>query len=340
MGKNNFDFLRFAFALIVVLSHTVDLSLAPSIQFLKPYLDTHVSVTGFFVISGCLISASYIRSSSLRSYLEKRARRLLPAYILIVVLAVVIFSGFSTLSLTNYFTSKQLYSYLLSNLFFLNFIQPCLPGVFEANNLCAVNGALWTIKVEVGFYLVLPVIIWGLNRTKKKWLFLAILYLFGLGYYYGISYLSHVMPHKQGLLYTLKNQLPGYLTYFSAGILLFQYLDFVKKNITLLSTIALPVFVIEYMYGLEVFLPLAMTILIAAIAFGFSFLNNFGKYGDVSYGIYIFHFPFIQALISLGFFNRFEPMLVLVMLVLFVLLLGFLSWHLLEKRFIKRSFSA
>ncbi|MCE2740513.1 MAG: acyltransferase family protein, partial [Sphingobacteriales bacterium] len=92
MGKNNFDFLRFAFALVVVFSHIIDLSLAPSLQYLKPFFDTHISVTGFFIISGCLISASYLRSTSLSSYFEKRARRLLPAYILVIVMSVLVFS--------------------------------------------------------------------------------------------------------------------------------------------------------------------------------------------------------------------------------------------------------
>ncbi len=94
MGKNNFDFLRFAFALIVVFSHVIDLSLAPNLQFLKPFFDTHISVTGFFVISGCLISASYMRSSSISSYFEKRARRLLPAYFLVIILSVLVLSFF------------------------------------------------------------------------------------------------------------------------------------------------------------------------------------------------------------------------------------------------------
>ena len=48
--------------------------------------------------------------------------------------------------------------YLGWNLAFLNFMEPALPGVFEANRFTEINGALWTLKIEVMFYLVLPLL--------------------------------------------------------------------------------------------------------------------------------------------------------------------------------------
>ena len=336
MGKNNFDFLRFAFALVVVFSHIIDLSLAPSLQYLKPFFDTHISVTGFFIISGCLISASYLRSTSLSSYFEKRARRLLPAYILVIVMSVLVFSILSTLSFVDYFSSKQLYSYLLSNLFFVNFIQPCLPGVFADNAYCAVNGALWTIKVELGFYLVLPLIIYGLKRVKHKLVYLFCLYVLGLVYQYGLTYAMQLWPAKVAVLTTLQHQLPAYLSYFISGIILFQYGAYIKQKQLVLGAIATLVFVIEYMAGLEILRPLAMAVLIGNIAFGFSSLHNFGKHGDISYGIYIIHFPLIQCVVSLGFFQHYNPMAMFIGIILVVLVLGFLSWQFVESRFIQR----
>jgi peptidoglycan/LPS O-acetylase OafA/YrhL len=103
-----------------------------------------------------------------------------------------------------------------------------------------------------------------------------------------------------------------------------------------LGVIASIVFVVEYAAGIEVFRPLAMAVLIGCFAFGISYLNNFGKYGDVSYGIYILHFPIIQCLVSLGFFELFNPFILLIAIVIVVVLLGFLSWHFIESRFIKR----
>ncbi|MBJ7429314.1 MAG: acyltransferase, partial [Bacteroidia bacterium] len=156
MNKNNFDFLRFLFAFIVVLSHIIDLSQFHLFLPFKRYFDSHLSVTAFFIISGFLIAGSYIKTNNIKQYFTKRAKRLLPAYIFVIVFSFFFFSFFSELNFLQYFSSPVLYKYLLANLFFTNFIQPCLPGVFDNNLLCTINGALWTIKVEVMLYFCIP----------------------------------------------------------------------------------------------------------------------------------------------------------------------------------------
>jgi peptidoglycan/LPS O-acetylase OafA/YrhL len=126
------------------------------------------------------------------------------------------------------------------------------------------------------------------------------------------------------------------LSYFAAGIFVFYYLDWIKKHLSKLLAPAMLVFVLEYVNDLEVFKPIALAILITYLAFGLSFLNNFGKYGDVSYGIYILHFPLIQLLVSLGLFKQYNVFLLLFSIVFVVIGLGFASWHLVEKPFLKR----
>ncbi len=337
MQKNNFDFLRFVFALIVVLSHIVDLSQHPDLLFLKKYFDSHLSVTGFFIISGYLIAGSYVNTSDTRKYFVKRAKRLLPAYVFVVMAVAVLFSFISTQTIGSYFSSPQLYKFLLSNLSFLNFLQPCLPGVFGSNLLCTVNGALWTIKVEVSFYLVLPILIYFIHRFNKKvWVF-VLLYLVGLTYQIGLDELAHVKPENSAFFEILQHQLPGFLTYFVAGIFLYYFKDIFRKYRNGLSLIALLVFVIEYYINWEIFRPMAMAILILYFATGFKFLNNFGRYGDFSYGIYIYHFPIIQTAIALQLFQLYPPFLVGFSVLVCVGTMAFLSWNLLEKRFLQRA---
>ncbi|MGB4757334.1 MAG: acyltransferase, partial [Candidatus Methanoculleus thermohydrogenotrophicum] len=59
-------------------------------------------------------------------------------------------------------------------------------------------------------------------------------------------------------------------------------------------------------------------------------LNNFGRAGDFSYGMYIYHYPIQQALIQVS--GNTLPLPTLCGLsFLLVLPLAFLSWHTIEK---------
>lgn len=65
----------------------------------------------------------------------------------------------------------------------------------------------------------------------------------------------------------------------------------------------------------------------------FRYLGNFGRYGDISYGVYIYHFPVIQALIVAGLFKS-NLLFGVLGAIVTVFLMAFLSWHLVEKRFL------
>jgi peptidoglycan/LPS O-acetylase OafA/YrhL len=336
MAKNNFDFLRFLFAFIVVLFHIVDLSQNADIHFLKPYFDFYLSVTGFFVISGFLVTGSYIKSQNIKQYFLKRARRLLPAYIFVILCCALFFSLAGTFSLADYFKSSMLFKYLATNLLFLNFLQPCLPGLFLNNLICTVNGALWTIKVEVCFYLILPLLIIIANRIRKKYILFISIYLLAILYQNLCVYFSGISPEHAHLFKNLKHQLPGFMTYFISGIALYYYIDIFNKKKHLWLLLALPVFVIEYYFKLEILRPVSLSVIILYVALGFKSLNNFGRYGDFSYGIYIYHFPLIQLVVSLNWFNKYNPWLVAIGIIITVLFLSILSWNFLENKFLHR----
>lgn len=66
----------------------------------------------------------------------------------------------SDLTPAQYFTDSGLIKYLAANLSFLNFLHPTLPGVFQGQEFVnpAVNGSLWTMKIEWALYLSVPLI--------------------------------------------------------------------------------------------------------------------------------------------------------------------------------------
>jgi peptidoglycan/LPS O-acetylase OafA/YrhL len=332
--NNNFNFLRLLLAYIVVIHHSAALS--GHKYPLAELFDAHVAVCCFFVISGFLIIRSYWMSDSLKDYFIKRCKRLLPAYFLVIIFCTVLLSFFSNLSMIDYFKSPQLIKFFLSNALFMNFLQPSLPGVFTGNIYQWVNGSLWTIKLEVCFYIIVPLLAYifaKLNDKKRINLFLAALYIFGYAYNLTCMYISKRID--SGLMKILAHQLPGFIQYFAVGIFCAINYDFVRKHEKYLIIPGIVIVALYYMFSNDYLLPIGLGILIMYSAFNFPIINNIGKNGDYSYGVYIFHFPIIQLLISAGYFNL-NKNITLLLVFGAVFGISYLSWHLLEKKVLKR----
>lgn len=164
--KNNaFNFIRLICALIVIYEHSVILT---EMKVLPLNLRS-VAVNVFFILSGFWVTLSYLRSSSVKEYAKKRCNKIFPLYFTVVILSAILLVFFSNLSAKDYFTNSEFYKYLIANLTTLNFIHPTLPGVFEGLALGgSVNGSLWTIKIELGFYIILPLIVYLINKMSKN----------------------------------------------------------------------------------------------------------------------------------------------------------------------------
>ncbi len=332
---NCFDFLRFLFAGIVMLNHLVFITQLPVLQPLLPFFNTYISITGFFVISGFLITQSYVRSSSCKSYFIKRAKRLLPAYLLVIITCAVGLVFLSTYNATTYFTNPQLGKYLLANLSFLNFLQPCLPGVFESDVFdCSVNPALWTLKIEVAFYLCVPFIIWLIRKVKRSWIVLLVIYILSVCYRNGLHWYADYADRYMFVI--LARQLPGFMSYFAVGMLICLHKDwFIQYKNTLLFP-AIGITALEWWLGWEWLLPLAFGIIVLWCAYSLSALNNFARFGDISYGMYIYHAPLIKILYTIGFFTVLNEWIASGVFILIVVGISLLSWHIMERRILQR----
>ena len=211
LTRNNFDLLRLLFAGSVCLVHSYDLSGLPQLAFLGRILSPAVAVKSFFVVSGFLIFMSYERSSSLATYARKRMRRIYPAYFTVVMLCAVGLVGVSSQGAADYF-SLAWGRYVLANLVFLNFLQPGLPGVFTDNAITAVNGALWTLKIEVMFYFSVPLWVFLLRRLSPLPVLLLVNFSFSVASRMSLqksfrsqrtnlTMLAQLLPHFQKLLH-------------------------------------------------------------------------------------------------------------------------------------------
>lgn len=147
----NFDVMRLIAALLVVVSHTFPLAGQPALTIRGVEDLGALGVSVFFVISGYLVAASYIRDP--KSYLLKRVLRIEPGLIASLVVTVVLLSFVTTAPQAEYWRAGALYIVRNALLYPATYE---LPGVFQGLAMAGVvNGVLWTLRLEFTFYLVL-----------------------------------------------------------------------------------------------------------------------------------------------------------------------------------------
>lgn len=330
INSNNFDFLRIVFAATVVISHLIELSQVTIFKNYSHLFNARLAIDGFFVISGFLIAKSYKNSKSIKAYLLKRIKRIVPAYVFVILFCALSFCLISTKSVSDYFLNTQFWSYLIANLTFQNYIQPCLPGVFHNNLMCAVNGALWTIKLEEAFYLLIP-LFYLITKWKKKNIYTLSLIVYLLS----IAYFNYFVSEN---MYRIAKQLPGALAFFTIGIIFFTNFKFFIKWKHYFILPCLVLFILEhFIWHTQLFKPAVFGFMVFYIAYTLKFLNNFGKFGDLTYGLYIYHFPLIQLFVHLEYFKNYNPIVISVILITLLIIISGISWHFLELKYLSEN---
>lgn len=332
LRQNNFDLLRFVFACVVCLVHVHALSDLVTFSIFSDILSSEIAVKSFFIVSGFLIFMSYEHSRNLRHYAGKRFRRIYPAYFFIIIACVVLGSVLTTQSWQHYFSLPTL-KYVAANLLFLNFLQPNLTGVFEHNPLQAMNGALWTLKIEVLFYLCVPLVVLACRKLGR---FSVLIALYVASVLYSMSMSALAIKTGAGFYLELQRQLPGQIAFFVAGAAGYYYLDSLTRYAKYLVPAAILAFIAQSWLPWVAVQPIALAILVVYAACIFPWLGNFDKYGDFSYGIYIVHFPILQLFIAQGWFNQ-QPWIMLIVACGTIVFAAFLLWHLIEKPFLRKS---
>lgn len=308
LKDNSFNFLRLVCCLIVIYEHYVVLSGVN----LPCFELRGIAVNVFFILSGFWVTLSFFKSKSIKEYALKRCKKILPQYWLVVLLCAVALSTFSILPWRQYFCSSVFYKYLAANFLTLNFIQPALPGVFEGLALNgSVNGSLWTIKVELGFYVLLPFVVWGVRKLREKFngggyecIVFATLYLFSVLY----EVLMPLVTEKTALPSALNNQLPAFISYFVSGMIfafygkeLFNRLKFAFLP-CLVILVVLNVFKVSFVSS--IFMPFCLAVCVMFLGLNLKVFKNVGRKTDYSYSLYLVHYPLAMCFIALGLFEK------------------------------------
>ncbi|MDH0864692.1 acyltransferase [Mitsuaria sp. GD03876] len=312
--RNNFDLVRFTLAMMVCLVHAGQLPGMPELQMLaaRHALATEVAVPAFFAVSGLLIMRSYERSRGFWPYLEKRARRILPGYLLVVLGAALALGPLS--SAPAFYFTRDWWAYLGANLSTLGFLHPTLPGVFDTHVVPAVNGALWTIKIEIAFYLLAPLLVMAQRRIGAPAL-IGLVFL--LSTFWAMTMRS-----------PFAHQLPGQLRYFMVGAAFYYGWPWIQPRLLQVGAAAATLLLAHQVAPLGPLYPIAIGGAVLAFALAPS-VGDFGQHGDFSYGIYILHFPIVQVLIELGAFQR-SPWGGVFAAVVLTLGMAVPLWHLVE----------
>jgi len=310
--KNNFDFMRMVAAMLVVISHAFPISLGDnSIEPLNILTNNQLTfgtlgVNIFFIISGFLVLHSFMNRKSVKGFLRARFLRLFPGLFVVTLIVAFIMGPFvTTVPLSQYFRDSNFWHFLRNVSIF--WIQNDLPGVFTTNPLPFPNGSLWTIPFEAKSYLVL-LIAGILGFYRRRYLILA-LFLFSIW--------------SDERFFTL-------FRYFAAGMIFYLYRQRISLRIDLLVLSLIGIIVANYFGLLNKMLPFFGAYVILYICLSSTIpLQKFGKYGDFSYGVYIYAFP-IQQLVRLYHGENLNPWSNSLLSIPLILICAVLSWKLVE----------
>jgi peptidoglycan/LPS O-acetylase OafA/YrhL len=328
-----FAVLRLGLAVAILRIHAVALSRAPiaanTTSLTGPHTWTGPShvffvfmVPAFFALSGFLVTGSAIRLRATVPFLTFRVLRILPALLVEITLSAIILGAlFTTLPLKSYFTDPQFFRYFGNIIGVITFH---LPGVFGSNYVSIVNGNLWTLPAEFDCYLITAALMitgFAYNRVFLTAIMAIVtIILIGLNTFSDFAVTTEqFMPHT--VTY-----------YFFMGMLFFHWRDCILTRWELFALSAIGSYVFLNLFHAVYLAPIFVTYF--TIFLGVKALPEFKwlRTRDYSYGIYLYGYPIIQALVACFPQLRGHGALVFVSAAACTMAFAAMSWHLIERR--------
>lgn len=331
--SNNFDLIRLGAALAVMFGHSFWIQ--PAMGRVEPILahtgleySGSLAVYTFFLISGMLVTASYVRQKSALKFTVLRAARIYPALFVCVLLsAYALYPLLSTRGVTASLASREAWDYFAKNVALFRGTVWTLPGLFENAALKGVvNGSLWTLPLEVKCYiLVFGLGVLGLLRWRLAIIAGSLLAFAGMYYL-----VSHGSPYE--FIRQIANKPTGY-SFYPACFFLFGMILYALRQYVPIKSLAWVV--VAVIYALLRHTPAAQAMFYVVVVYGIVCLaaapglHRFHLKDDLSYGVYLWAFPMQQIVASI--WPTGDNLTCLMLSVPMTLVLAFLSWHAIEK---------
>jgi len=330
MHKNNIGTLRYIAALMVLFGHGYNLCIGkhgwldPISKWLITISPFRKALPGlgvmlFFVVSGYLITASFIRRGHLIEYLIARILRIYPALIAAVIFcALIVGLHVTELPKTDYLLHMHTLKYLVYNCTLIR-IQFHLPGVFSSLPWKGgINGSLWTLPIEVWMYIIVGA--FGLAGIFKKSYIYNLLAII-------LILLSVAKPENFLLLLDPKHAYLG-LSFLFGSILYVNKIPLNFYGLCMLGCASFLAWKTPYYHFISLSFY-AYLVLMIGLHPNIR-LPKLDKYGDFSYGLYLYAFPFQQ--LSIYYLGSNSPMLINITALIGAMGMSVISWHLIEKR--------
>ena len=320
-----FDYLRIVLSVSVLIFHTIALSSGSDTAiWTGPFRFVPATILPmFFALSGFLVTGS-LQRVRLHQFITLRLVRLIPALAVEITLSALIIGLLvTTLPLPAYFSDALVWKYFLN---IVGYIHYFLPGVFGDNIYPRVmNGQLWTIPFEFECYFSLTILSLISIFRRRAW-FTIIVFVGCV-----TATIFTIETHMGG---DYENNLPGRMLVasFLAAVSIYLYKDRLPfSNLAGLTSLAIAMFLLDY--------PQLCYLAPFPIAYGTVWLGLMRPpaipFGDLSYGVYLFHFPVEQTLMH--FFPAIHAWWLLTILSLpLTAMFAWLSWTLVEQPVLSR----
>ncbi|MET4639292.1 acyltransferase [Mycetocola sp. 2940] len=295
--RNSLNAFRLLLASLVVVSHSWLLS-GTGLQPRLGGIDLGTwAVLGFFGISGFLITRSRLSARSAGTYYRNRALRILPAFLVCILVVAFVFAPLSVLLRPGAsYSIPSAVTYVLTNLplsaQFLSQkgIESTLLGVPITGYW---NGPLWTLFWEACCYLLVGVLV---SVLPKRWVRVFVVAMFGAATVLVVLTTAGVLTvgPSAGAVF------PLFVAFF-AGSLAFLFRRAIDVSWPVLVACIL-VIVASVLVGFAAaFAALPFVLLLLRLSAVLP-LHRVGARYDMSYGIYIYGWPVQQllALVTLG----------------------------------------
>ena len=311
----------------------------------------YIGVDIFFVISGFLITSILLdehqtQNFSLAAFYERRARRILPA--LVLVLACCLSFAYAILSPLDFRAFAK--SLLGANIFLANIVSYQQTDYFDAASEIKPLLHLWSLSIEEQYYLVLPLLLAFLVKLGPKSVFSVLLALAAAS----LAYSEHVLyiNERASFFFTTSRAWELLAGSLSAALVHYKFISLQSTTNTRtmlarqllsglgLAMVATPIFFYSKdtpFPGVYAVIPSLGTALILLFAIENTWAQRILSIkplvgiGLISYSAYLWH----QPVLAFVRYRSLESLstTILVGLVLSVMGLAYLSWHFVERPF-------